>query len=190
MPQHAFISEPLSIALLIAGGLCAFVIRAMQAGPARGWTKLGSFLFIGSAGVIMGLTLINEQTQRSITSISASGTLVNLHTEPTGSRGSPTQHYSVATEDAVVTPDLHDQDGLFFMKAENGERVQLTYTKESGYVTSLRIESGPHVGYQFQEPDARNTTGGYFFILIGIALAITGTFKWIVDHNADPALAD
>jgi len=86
-------------------------------------------------------------------------------------------------------PDLHIEDPLFFMKGQNGEQVEVTFTKESGYVSSLRIVSGHDTGYQFEGPDARNGMPGLFFIVVGVVLGIVGIFKWIVDHNADPALA-
>jgi hypothetical protein len=94
----------------------------------------------------------------------------------------------VDTGTGTALADLYDNDAVFFMKAQDSERVEVVFTRESGYVSHLRIIDGPNKGYEFNEPDTRNTTPSYFFMIVGAVIAIVGIFKWIVDHNADPAL--
>ena len=179
--------DHVSIALVVVGGLCAIALRKIPASALRGWTKLVAFLLIAFSLMVTALGGYQQETRRTITPLDADGVLVNLHTVTSGYRSSPTQHYNVSTADDGLTRDLHDEEALFFMTAENGEQVDLSYTKESGYVTKLRILSGPHAGFQFVEPDIRNTTPDYFFLILGVIVGSFGIFKWVVDHRADPA---
>jgi len=179
--------DHLSIALMMAGGLCAVMLRTMPASGKRGRTKLLAFLLIALGLVVLAIGDLHDEQSRAITPLDVSGALINLHTVTSGYRSSPTQHYNVVESDGEMTPDLHDGEGLFFMAAQEGEEVQLTYTRESGYVTKLKILSGPHEGFQFIEPDVRNATPFYFFLIIAAVVGAVGIFKWIVDRTADPA---
>jgi len=182
-------TEVIAVCLLAAGGLCAFALRKLKAGPARGVTKLTSFLLIGIGFLTLGLADYRLEHVRTITPATVSGTLTNIHQVDGGPKQNAVQHYNVDTANGI-SPDLHDHDALFFMKARNGEHVEVTYTQESGYVSHLRIVGGPGGGYEFDEPDVQNFMSAYFFMLLGIVVAGIGIFKWIVDHNADPKLED
>ena len=160
----------------------------MLAGPKRGLIKLAAFFLIGTSFAIKGVTDFHEEERRTITPISITGTIINLHSESGGAKRSDVQHYNVVNGSHNPAPDLHDRDPVFLMKSQNGEQVEVTYTKESGYVTHLRVTGGHAVGYEFNERDTQNYVPSGFLVFLGIVTSIVGIFQWIVDRNAGPAL--
>jgi hypothetical protein len=182
------LTKPLSYVLMAVGVLCALSLRKLSAGRRRGWVKLAAFTLIGAGIFISSVVDLQIEDKRSITLASTTGTLINLHEESSGPRSSQTQHYNV--DDGVMRPlpDLHDRDPLFFVKAHNGEQVEVIFTRESGYVSHLRVlHGGGNAGYAFNEPDVKNYNPAGFGIFIGFIVCFTGIIMWNSNRDADPS---
>jgi hypothetical protein len=145
--------------------------------------KVLALLAVGAALAVNGVSMFRQQEQRSITPVSVSGILRNPHAV-SGTR-SQHLHFNIVMPTGETTPDLHTEEGLLFVKQIDGQQVDATYTRESGYVSQFHILTGPSGGYAYNEPDQRNPLGGIAFILIGVVLCIVGISQWAGNRTAD-----
>jgi hypothetical protein len=117
-----------------------------------------------------------------MTSESVSGVLSNVHTV-TYQRGQ-TLHFSISGANGITVPNLHTEEPLMFVKAQDGQQVVLTFTRETGYVSSFRITEGPSAGYAYDEPDHRNTFGAAALFVFGLILIGVSALQWVTDRQA------
>jgi len=122
------------------------------------------------------------ESGRTMTSESVSGVLSNLHTV-THQRGQ-TLHFSISGANGTTVPDLHTEEPLMFVKAQDGQQVAVTFTHETGYVSSFRITDGPSVGYAYDAPDQRNTFGAVALFVFGLVLIGVSALQWVTDRQA------
>ena len=137
---------------------------------------------LGVAIFVWGVSMWHEENKRTMTSETVSGILTNLHTV-SGAR-SQTLHFRMALRDGQITRDLHSEEGLMFMKAENGQMAEATFTRETGYVSKLHILSGRSSGFSYDEPDQRGTFAAAVLCLLGLVFIAAQGFQWITDRAA------
>ena len=139
---------------------------------------------LGVAMFLAGVGMWREETRRSMTPETVSGVLTNLHTV-SGAR-TETLHFQMALRNGQTTRDLHSEEGLMFVKAQDGQAVEATFTRETGYVSKLHILSGKSSGYSYDEPDRRNTFAAAALCLLGLVLVAAAGFQWLTDRAARP----
>ena len=139
---------------------------------------------LGVAMFFSGVSMWREEAQRSMTPETVSGILTNVHMESGVRR--ETLHFRMAFSDGRTTEDLHSEEGLMFVKAQDGQAVEATYTRETGYVSKLHILSGKSSGFSYDEPDQRNTFGAAALCLFGLILVAAAGFQWLTDRAARP----
>jgi hypothetical protein len=141
-------------------------------------------LFIALGIVVIGssINMWRRETQRSMTSETISGTLLDVHT--VSQVRNQTQHFLIESDNGHLSRDLYTEEPLMFMKAQDGQRVEATITSESGYVSRLRIVAGPHTGYSYDGPDQRNTSGAIALFVLGSVLIAGPIFGYVTDRQA------
>ena len=137
---------------------------------------------VGLVLCVSGIDTWHTEAHRTVTPETVVGTIDNIHT--VSATRNETLHFVIVADNGQLTRDLYTQEPLMFMKARNGQRVEATFTQETGYVSKLSIVSGAAAGFEYDEPDKRNTFGGIAMFLFGFALIASISFQWFTSSQA------
>jgi hypothetical protein len=137
---------------------------------------------VGIVILISSINMWRQEAQRSITSETISGTLIDLHT--VSQVRNETQHFLIESDDGHLSRDLHTEEPLMFMKAQDGQKVEATITSETGYVSRLRIIAGYDAGFSYDEPDQRNIFGAVAMCVLGTVMIAGPIFGYVTDRQA------
>jgi hypothetical protein len=122
------------------------------------------------------------ESHRDLTSQTGSGVLSNLHT--VYQTRNDKLHFNIVSSDGAHTRDLYTDEGLLYVKTIEGQLVDATFTRDTGYVSRFHILSGRSAGYGYDEPDQRDTFGAGTGLLLGLLLIGFPLGGWITDRMA------